>query len=345
VAACSKCPAPAVIALRYAGTSLCREHFLEFFDRRAKAEVSGQGRLPEGTIAVALSGGKDSVSLLHFMHGLVGSHPRMRLVALTVDEGIAGYRDGALDVCRKVTTDLGVAWHVVKTRDLAGYSIDEYAAGTHGPASESHPNSARPACGPCGVFRRTGINRLAREVGAAAVVTGHNLDDMAQTILMNHLKGDLDRLARLAPHGGTPFGHPADGDIEEGGPAAPHAAASASSPPRQAPNGLVPRILPFRTIPEKEVLLYALLNGLPIHQEMDGGGECPYAQRSHRFAMRDVLVGLERATPGTRHALVKGAERLKPILQRGLTQVPVGACASCGDPTIGAICNACALRA
>ena len=146
------------------------------------------------------------------------------------------------------------------------------------------------------------------------VVTGHNLDDQAQTVLMNHLKGDLDRMARLAPH--TPE------DV-------------AHHP------GLVPRRLPFRGIPEKEVLLYAVLHGLPLHHET----ECPYAARSHRFALRDVLMGLEAHNPGTRHALVRGAERLKPILQQALPPVPVASCPDCGEPTSGDACAACLFRA
>ncbi len=309
---CSKCPAGAVTHLRYSGQHLCRAHFLESFTKRAKAEVAKQGRLPEGTVAVALSGGKDSVSVLHFLHETTRGHPRIRLVAVTVDEGIVGYRDSALEVCREVTERLGVPWKVIRTRDLAGYTMDDYAAGRAGPKAESHDDRARPACGPCGVFRRVGMNRLAREAGAAAVVTGHNLDDMAQTILMNHLKGDVERLARLAPHD-----------------------------PEEAVPGLVPRLLPFRSIPEKEVLLYALLQGLPVHQE----SECPYAVRAHRFALRGVLLQLEEATPGTRHALLRGQERLKPILLAGLPREPVAVCPACGEATSGATCKACELRA
>jgi uncharacterized protein (TIGR00269 family) len=304
------------VHLRYSGTDLCRDHFLRFFDERAKREVARQGRLPQGTLAVALSGGKDSVSALHFMRRLVEGRPGVRLAAITVDEGIAGYRDSALEICRRVTTEWEIPWSVVRTKDLAGYAIDDYAAGTAGPKSETErlPMASRPACSACGVFRRTGMNRLAREIGAAAVVTGHNLDDQAQTVLMNTLKGDLERAARLAPHSEADVAH--------------HP-------------GLVRRILPFRSIPEKEVLLYAVLHGLPLHHE----AECPYAARSHRFALRDMLTKLEEQTPGTRHALVKGAERLKPILQAALPAMAVASCPECGEPTSGDLCKACEMRA
>jgi uncharacterized protein (TIGR00269 family) len=313
MAACSKCRNPAVLEQRYSGQSLCRDHFLRSFAERAKHEVAKQGRLPEGTVAVALSGGKDSVSLLHFLKEMTLGNPKVRLVAVTVDEGIAGYRDSALAICRDVTARWHIPWHVVRTKDLAGYAVDDYAAGTAGPKGEALPVAARPACGACGTFRRAGLNRLAKEVGAAAVATGHNLDDQAQTVLMNTLKGDLERAARLAPH--TPE------DV-------------AHHP------GLVRRILPFRSIPEKEVLLYAVLNGLPLHHE----AECPYAARSHRFLLRDVLVKLEEQNPGTRHALVKGAERLKPILQKALPPIAVASCPECGEPTSGERCMACALK-
>ncbi len=310
-ASCSKCGHAAVITLRYAGTNLCRDHFLRFFDERAKHEVGKQGRMPEGKVAVALSGGKDSVSVLHFLHGLTKGNPKVELVAVTIDEGIHGYRDSSLPICRKVTEELGVAWHLIGTKEMAGYTMDQYAAGAAGPDADGEP---RPACGACGVFRRLGMNKLARELGCSAIATGHNLDDQAQTILMNHLKGDLDRAARLAPH----------------------------SPEEAAKHpGLVRRIMPFRTIPEKEVLLYALLNGLPLHDE----AECPYAARSHRFLLRDVLVGLEEQTPGTRHALVRGQERLKPILAAALPALALASCPECGEPTSGARCVACSLKA
>lgn len=322
---CTKCDAPAVTHIRYSGQRLCREHFLRFFDERAKAEVAAQGRLPKGTVAVALSGGKDSVSLLHFLHGLTRERRDVDLVAVSVDEGIAGYRDGALRICEQVTKDLGVPWHVVCTEDLAGYTIDAFAAGTAGPdgdaaqrlkvaapAEDREQADPRPSCGPCGVFRRLGINTVARDLGAVAVATGHNLDDQAQTVLMNVLGGDADRLARLAPH----------------------------TDPQP---GLVPRILPFRRIPEKEVLLYALLHGLPVHDEE----ECPYAARAQRFALRDVLLDLEKATPGTRHRLVAFQEKVKPALvaDRSGEAAEAATCRDCGEPTSGDTCRACLWKA
>lgn len=319
VAECSRCKETAVADLPYMGSRLCRDHFLRFFAERAKKEVAQQGRLPSGTIAVALSGGKDSAAVLHFVHGLAAPRRDVRIVAVTVDEGIAGYRDRSLEACRALTDALGVEWRLIRTEDLAGYSIDAYAGGSAGPTGAAAaklrvlppgPDAAgRPACGPCGVFRRAGINRVAREVGAAAVVTGHNLDDMAQTVLMNVLGADVERLGRMAPHG-------------------------------DAKEGLVPRLVPFRGIPEKEVLLYALLHELPVHHDE----ECPYAVRAQRFALRDQLWQMEARAPGTRHRLVRFQEHVAPLV-RAATSQGIGVCSSCGEPTSGARCRACEWKA
>lgn len=299
---CSKCSQPAVTHIRYSGTHLCRDHFLRFFEKRAKMAVHDQGKLPKGTIAVALSGGKDSVSVLHFLHGLTAHRPDVDLVAISVDEGIDGYRDSALDICKELTDQLNVPWHVVTVKELGGYTIDEF----------SERDGGRAPCSPCGVFRRMGMNQLARELGCSAIATGHNLDDTAQTILMNVLKGDSDRLARLAPHNVN-----------------------------QPVEGLVPRLLPFRTIPEKEVLLYALLQGLPLHHE----AECPYAEKAQRFMLRDMLLELEGRTPGTRHSLLRFHDRVKPLLLEEMGVADVRQCPNCGEPTSSDRCKACDWKA
>lgn len=355
---CSRCSEPAVASLAYMGQDLCRGHFVRFFEERAKKELAKQGRLPAGIVAVALSGGKDSVSLLHFLHAIVADRHDVRLVAVTVDEGIAGYRESALEICRDVTDRLGIEWRLVRTRDLAGYDIDDYASGRAGPSGESAQRlriaeplgqgppglgpddrppaaAARPACGPCGVFRRAGLNQVAREIGASAVVTGHNLDDMAQTVLMNVLGGDAARLGRIAPH--MPL---ADGDDSADGEGA----------TGRRPDGLVPRLVPFRTLPEKEVLLYALLQGLPIHDE----AECPYAARAQRFALRDQLWQMEARAPGTRHRLIRFADTVKPLLQAAAGRGDaaggdtIATCPECGEPTSardGTACRVCDWKA
>src|SRR3989344_3142140 len=57
----------------------------------------------------------------------------------------------------------------------------------------------RRPCSVCGVLRRSLLNTKARELGATKLVTGHNLDDEAQTIIMNQFRRNIDASSRLGP--------------------------------------------------------------------------------------------------------------------------------------------------
>src|SRR5438046_10444306 len=153
-------------------------------------------------------------------------------------------------------------------------------------------------CSYCGPFRRQALNRAAREVGADYVATGLNLDDTAQSILMNVAGGDIEKLARLGPH-------------------------------ESRQPGLVPRIQPLRMIPEKEVYLYALLRGIEFHD-----ATCPYAERAQRGRFREILHRLEEETPGTRTSNVSGYDQLRTLLKSTYQRATFTECSSSGAPTV-----------
>ncbi len=188
---CMKCKKPSITFIRYSGAHLCKKHFIEFVERRVKKDIKKQGKTVDNTtIAIALSGGKDSTVTLHLMHEIFSIRPNLTLYAITVDEGIDGYRDKSLPIAQKNCRKLGIEHHIITFEDAIGKTMDEI--------DSLHDELG--ACSYCGVFRRFCLNTKTKELGVDKLVTGHNLDDMAQSILMNFTNGDMQKLARLGPH-------------------------------------------------------------------------------------------------------------------------------------------------
>jgi uncharacterized protein (TIGR00269 family) len=295
---CARCDRPAVIDQPYRGADACGPHFLESVDDRIRREFHRQlPKFARGTVAVALSGGKDSAVALHATQRYFGRRPTVRVVAVTVDEGIEGYRNRTIVAAERLASTLGVEHRVVRMSERLGTTTDRTA--------RDHPEAI--PCSYCGVWRRRLLNDAAREAGADALVLGFNLDDLAQTVLMNLVRGEMARLGRMAPHRSR---HP----------------------------GLVPRVAPLAEVPEREVFLYARLRELPFDH-----AECPYAARAARNVFREVLWRLEEEMPGTRQSLLRTRERILALLAsdaEGDGPVP---CARCGEPASGGLCRSCEL--
>lgn len=295
---CSLCDSAAVTFLRYSGSRLCGPHFIDFVRRKVSRELRRQVRLPDGArIAVAVSGGKDSVVALRVLHELLSPRRGTELVAITVDEGIRSYRPPAIEAVALNCKELGVEHSVVSFKDTFGLTLDS----TRGRWGESS------ACTYCGVFRRYCMNRRARELGADLLATGLNLDDTAQSVLMNLCRGDVERLVRLGPH-------------------------------LRTQPGLVPRIQPLRLVTDKEAFLYAALKAYPIHT-----GTCPYAADAMRNRFRELVFRLEDASPGTRFCVLNSYEAIRQALEPLHPPARLRPCRSCGEPSVGELCEACRL--
>jgi uncharacterized protein (TIGR00269 family) len=295
VVRCSKCSAEAVTFIRYNGNSLCASHFTEYVERRIKKEIRSQLEIGGGKhITVAISGGKDSSVALHTMAKILGDRRDVKLSAFTVDEGIVGYRPATMQKVNQLTRRLGIEHHVISFQEEVGTTMDQLApiSGDQSP------------CSYCGVFRRRCMNKAAKEMGADIVATGHNLDDTAQSVLMNFMRGDVVRLARLGPH-------------------------------LRIQPGLIPRIEPLRLIPEKESYLYALLNDIEFSDD-----ECPYAGGALRNDYRAMIDDMEQKHAGTKFSIVASYDAIRPMLKDHFPASDLGLC-RCGEPTCNERCMAC----
>jgi uncharacterized protein (TIGR00269 family) len=296
---CSKCKNHAVTFIRYNGTHLCKEHFIEYFEKRVKKEINKQGKLKNNSkIGVAVSGGKDSIVTLHLIKKIFLKRENIEIIALTVDEGIKNYRDNSINYVIENSKKLDIQSIVIDFKNIVGKTMDEIA--------DSEIDIGY--CTFCGVFRRFCLNNLSKNLKISKLIMGHNLDDMSQSIMMNFVNGDLKKLARLGPH-------------------------SKIQP------GLIPRMLPLRLIPEKEITLYALLNKISYHD-----GECPYALNALRGVFRDIIDNLEYINPGTRHSILKSYDVIKKYLIENYPPIKLNNCIKCNEPTSQDICKVCELK-
>ncbi|MDY6959897.1 MAG: tRNA 2-thiocytidine biosynthesis TtcA family protein, partial [Halobacteriota archaeon] len=186
---CFKCNGEAIIFQRYSGMHLCKNHFLEDVERKIKKSI--RKNFPVGkneNIAVALSGGKDSAVTLHILSKIFSKRRDIKISAITVDEGIEGYRDNTIKKAIHFTRELDIEHHIVSFKDAYGITLDEIVA--------MDPDQA--PCTFCGVLRRQMLNSAARDTGVNSVATGHNLDDESQSVFMNYLRGDTERLMRTS---------------------------------------------------------------------------------------------------------------------------------------------------
>ncbi len=286
----------------YSGEKLCRRCFIKSVDEKARATIAKYRMLEfDDEIAVAVSGGKDSVSLLHILAKIERDYPKSSLVAVTVDEGIRGYRDEALKIAAENCKKLGIEHHIVSFKELYGYTLDEIIKHLR-----KKGKSKLTPCAYCGVLRRKALNVVARDVKADKLATGHTLDDETQTILLNILHGDPLRMARQKPI--TDKAHP----------------------------NLVQRMKPFCEIPEKETALYAYVKKITF-QDIP----CPYASEALRNDIRLFLNRMEEKHAGIKFTIFKSIQKIRPAIAKIEKKEESNKCSKCGEPTTGRICKAC----
>ncbi|MEM3906470.1 MAG: tRNA 2-thiocytidine biosynthesis TtcA family protein, partial [Nitrososphaerota archaeon] len=239
---CSRCDSEKVIFKREdSGEFFCRACFIESFEKRVRKTIAKYDLLREDDrIALALSGGKDSLALLKLLSRLEKNFPMASLVAITIDEGIPGYRDESLKLAIDLCNKLDVEHYICTFNELYNITIHEYMS------SNKREKIGLGPCSLCGILRRRALDIMAEKVNATVIATAHTLDDIVQTYIMNILRGDLPKGLIGIRNDEVP----------------------------------IPRVAPFRLTPEREVVLYAYIQGIPFQET-----PCPYAS----FSQRDLI--------------------------------------------------------
>lgn len=250
---------------------LCKSCFITVFEDEVHHTITSSRLFHPGEkVAIGASGGKDSTVLASVLKTLNERHAYgLELVLLSIDEGIKGYRDDSLETVKRNAEQYDMPLKIVGYDELYGWTMDQVV----------ETIGKKGNCTYCGVFRRQALDRGAKMLGIKHVVTGHNADDVAETVLMNLLRGDLARLSRSTSI--------VTGDSRSE----------------------VKRSKPLKYAYEKEIVLYA------HHKKLDYfSTECIYSPEAFRGSARGLIKQLERIRPTAILDIVRSGEDMARLV-------------------------------
>jgi uncharacterized protein (TIGR00269 family) len=280
--------------------ALCGEHFLEWVPEQTPRFIEKYRMfMPDERILVAVSGGKDSLSLWDVLLRL-GYKADGMYIGLGIDGGV-DYSNQSHEMCDKFLANIKSqnsipAWqptlHVVDIAQLYGETIPDVAART--------TRGRGKPCSVCGLIKRHVMNRMARDGGYDVLATGHNLDDEVAVLFGNALTWNAGYLLRQAP------------------------VLPADKP------GLARKVKPFCRLYERESAAYALVRGIEYIYD-----ECPFAEGSTSIAHKEILNQMEKDSPGTKLQFYLSFLRAREqgLFAEQAAHVELNACEKCGQPT------------
>ena len=188
---CDRCENIAVYSRKYSGENFCSECFSHSILRKTAKTISKYNMIKnDELVCVAVSGGKDSLALLHILDQMSKNH-NFRLQVITIDEGIPGYRNEALEIVNNFCSKINVEHSVYSYKELFDLTLDD--------ALNLRESEKMSSCSICGTLRRRAIDYAAKEIGADVIATGHNLDDNLQSFFINLLSGDTTKIGWMDP--------------------------------------------------------------------------------------------------------------------------------------------------
>ncbi|XP_037949397.1 cytoplasmic tRNA 2-thiolation protein 1-like [Teleopsis dalmanni] len=292
------CGNKAVLKRPKTGDPFCKECFFNAFENEIHFTITNNKLFTPGLkVAIGASGGKDSTVLAYVLKTLNERYNYgVELTLLSIDEGITGYRDDSLETVKQNRDDYKMPLKILSYQELYGWTMDKIV--------EQIGRSNN--CTFCGVFRRQALERGAKLLGVDCIATGHNADDIAETVLMNILRGDTARLRRCT-------------NVRTGG-----------------GQNSIPRIKPLKYAYEKEIVMYAHYKKLVYFST-----ECVFAPNAYRGHARELLKDMEKVDPEAILNIIHSGEQMR--FNDFVKQPTRGKCDRCGFLSSQQPCKACTL--
>lgn len=187
---CRKCGQKAAIHLHQHRLALCKDHFLEWLPNQIEHSINKYHLFSRDEhILVAVSGGKDSLSLWDILYKL-GYQTEGVYIDLGIDAGIS-YSQKSCFLAEQFAIERNLKLQVVDLKAIYKENIPELAERTRRGLSKP--------CSVCGLVKRYLMNKAALDGGYSVLTTAHNLDDEAAILLMNTLNWSMDLIGRQLP--------------------------------------------------------------------------------------------------------------------------------------------------
>lgn len=181
---CLKCGTQTKIYLPQHRLALCKNDYIAWFESRIQKTIEHFKMFDKTeNILVAVSGGKDSLSLWNVLVNL-----GYKADGLHINLGINEYSKISQEKTQKFAESIKRRLYIIDIKKDFGRAIPEIAS-----------DRRKPACSSCGAIKRYYLNLYARKLGYRVIATGHNLDDEVAVLFLNTLNWNIDYLSRQYP--------------------------------------------------------------------------------------------------------------------------------------------------
>lgn len=282
------------------GKKLNKSEFIHYFEKKVFGTIRKFKMIGiKDRVLIACSGGKDSNVVLHVLNKLCKER-KQKIEAIAIDEGMKGYRDKLIKDLKKLCRKENIKLNVFSFKKEYRFTLDKICS--------KIKSLKLSSCYACSILKRWLLNKIAKEKKFSVIATGHSMDDEAETIILNFMKGNARLLAKLGPISGI-----------------------------ERKKEFIQRIKPLYLCPEKQIILYAKLKDIPSSLEV-----CPKRGETFRVEVRNFLRTMEKKHIETKNAIVNTMLQILPCIKENFKgDSELKKCKICKEPCSNETCKRC----